>query len=84
MAGKASHGNTAELKAAIAMHQHGRPYVAAHQPIVRQVAGQCHGVQFVDRVLGLLAKLEDLRCVVGEDLAGGGQADAGAEPFKQG
>ena len=32
-----------------AMHQHGSSHVPAHQPMFRQVAGQCHTIEFVDR-----------------------------------
>jgi hypothetical protein len=35
---------------AVAMHQHRRAHVAAHQPVCRQIAGQSHGVQFIDCV----------------------------------
>ena len=34
---------------AIAMHQYGGAHVAAHQPVLRQVARQGYRVQFVDR-----------------------------------
>ena len=38
---------------AVAMHQYRRAHVTANQPVFGQVAGQGHGVQFVDRLHNL-------------------------------